>query len=354
MDKAIITFEPDGKSIEVDVGTSVLDATIIAGIPINSICGGEGTCSKCKILIKSDPKNFKFNDTEILTHEDKNKGYYLACQTIVIGNLIVEVPEITRILDKDSQILKKTECVELEQFKPWCKNINLNLAPPSTDNNLSDWQRLYFVLKKSDSDTQITIPLELLRKLPQIIRDADWKLTCTLIDLGDKKEIIKIDKKSNKNRIYGFAIDIGTTTIVVELVDLLDGHLIDTASEYNRQILRGEDILSRVIHCEENKKGLGARPRNSLKSHILIIKTSKGLVVIAGCSHPGLENILEVARNLGKVYAVLGGFHGFNKFDVLKGISLILLCHCTQYKQEILNLYPKTSYSCGAGKIIVI
>lgn len=86
----------------------------------------------------------------------------------------------------------------------------------------------------------------------------------------------------------------------------------------------------------------------------LIIKTSKGLVVIAGCSHPGLENILEVARNLGKVYAVLGGFHGFNKFDVLKGISLILLCHCTQYKQEILNLYPKTSYSCGAGKIIVI
>jgi 7,8-dihydropterin-6-yl-methyl-4-(beta-D-ribofuranosyl)aminobenzene 5'-phosphate synthase len=86
----------------------------------------------------------------------------------------------------------------------------------------------------------------------------------------------------------------------------------------------------------------------------LIIKTSKGLVVIGGCSHPGLENILEVARNLGKVYAVLGGFHGFNKFDALEGISLILPCHCTQYKQEILNLYPKTSASCGAGKIIEI
>jgi len=91
-----------------------------------------------------------------------------------------------------------------------------------------------------------------------------------------------------------------------------------------------------------------------IKEQSLIIKTSKGLVVIAGCSHPGLENILEVARNLGKVYAVLGGFHGFNKFDVLKGISLVLPCHCTQYKQEILNLYPKTSYSCGAGKIIEI
>ena len=85
-----------------------------------------------------------------------------------------------------------------------------------------------------------------------------------------------------------------------------------------------------------------------IQEQSLIIKTNKGLVVIGGCSHPGLESIL------GKVYAVLGGFHGFNKFDALEGISLILPCHCTQYKQEILNLYPKTSYSCGAGKIIEI
>ena len=85
-----------------------------------------------------------------------------------------------------------------------------------------------------------------------------------------------------------------------------------------------------------------------------MVKTDKGLVVIGGCSHPGLENILGVARRLGQVYAVLGGFHGFNKFDVLEGISLILPCHCTEYKQEILNLYPKACSRCGAGKIIVI
>lgn len=271
MDKATITFEPDGKSIEIDVGTSVLDASIIAGIPINSICGGEGICGKCKVLIKSDPKNFQFNDTEALTHEDKNNGHYLACQTVVIGNLTVEVPEIARVLDKDSQILEKTECVELEQLKPWCKSIELNLAPPTIDNNLSDWQRLYFALKKSETDTKITIPLELLRKLPQIIRDTDWKPVVTLINLGDRKEIIKIDKKSNENNYYGLAIDIGTTTIVVELVDLLDGRVIDTASEYNKQILRGEDILSRVIYCEENKKGLD-------KMNRLVIETINYLI----------------------------------------------------------------------------
>ena len=91
-----------------------------------------------------------------------------------------------------------------------------------------------------------------------------------------------------------------------------------------------------------------------IQEQSLIIRTGKGLVVICGCSHPGLENILTVASGLGKIYAVLGGFHGFNKFDALNDISLILPCHCTQYKREILNLEPKTSSICGAGKVIEI
>ena len=86
----------------------------------------------------------------------------------------------------------------------------------------------------------------------------------------------------------------------------------------------------------------------------LIIKTSKGLVVIGGCSHPGLENILDIARKQGRIYAVLGGFHGFDKFDTLQDVSLILPCHCTQYKQRIMKLYPKRAIRCGAGRIIEI
>ena len=95
MDKPIITFKPDEKSIKVDVDTSILDAAIQAGIPINSICGGDGTCGKCKVLIISDASNFKFNDTGVLAQDDKEKGYYLACQTLVKGDLEVDVPEIT-------------------------------------------------------------------------------------------------------------------------------------------------------------------------------------------------------------------------------------------------------------------
>ena len=74
-------------------------------------------------------------------------------------------------------------------------------------------------------------------------------------------------------------------------------------------------------------------------------------MVITGCSHPGLENILEVALKLGNLYAVLGGFHGFNKFDALDGISLIIPCHCTEYKEKIAELYPNAWSKGGVGGI---
>lgn len=86
----------------------------------------------------------------------------------------------------------------------------------------------------------------------------------------------------------------------------------------------------------------------------LIVETGNGLSIITGCSHPGLENILEVASNLGEIYGVVGGFHGFNKLDALEGIELIVPCHCTKRKKEILNLYPETSMNCSVGCKIII
>ena len=84
----------------------------------------------------------------------------------------------------------------------------------------------------------------------------------------------------------------------------------------------------------------------------LLCKTAKGQVVITGCSHPGLENFLGIARKLGKVYMVLGGFHGFDKFDALEGISIIMPCHCTSHSQEIQRLFPDAYTSGGVGKLI--
>jgi 7,8-dihydropterin-6-yl-methyl-4-(beta-D-ribofuranosyl)aminobenzene 5'-phosphate synthase len=91
-----------------------------------------------------------------------------------------------------------------------------------------------------------------------------------------------------------------------------------------------------------------------IKEQALITKTEKGNIVITGCAHPGLEKILKTAGKLGEIYGVLGGFHGFSKFDELEGIRLIGPCHCTQYKQEIKERYPGEFIDIRAGSIIEV
>jgi 7,8-dihydropterin-6-yl-methyl-4-(beta-D-ribofuranosyl)aminobenzene 5'-phosphate synthase len=81
----------------------------------------------------------------------------------------------------------------------------------------------------------------------------------------------------------------------------------------------------------------------------LAVKTSKGIVVVTGCSHPGVGAILDAASSYGKIYGIIGGLHGFRDFSRLNGLSLICPCHCTQYKSEILQLFPDSGRECGAG-----
>jgi 7,8-dihydropterin-6-yl-methyl-4-(beta-D-ribofuranosyl)aminobenzene 5'-phosphate synthase len=84
----------------------------------------------------------------------------------------------------------------------------------------------------------------------------------------------------------------------------------------------------------------------------LIVNTKAGLVVIVGCSHPGVENILKAASNLGRVSALIGGLHGFNEFGLVEKLDLICPCHCTQFKEEIKLIYPGKCLEGGAGKVI--
>lgn len=90
--------------------------------------------------------------------------------------------------------------------------------------------------------------------------------------------------------------------------------------------------------------------RFSIQEQALVCSTKDGLVLITGCSHPGLENFLDVAKKFGSVHAVIGGFHGFNKFEALKGISIIMPCHCTSYTREIQRQYPDAYTPGGVGK----
>ena len=91
-----------------------------------------------------------------------------------------------------------------------------------------------------------------------------------------------------------------------------------------------------------------------IKEQSLIIKRGKNVIVVTGCSHPGLDKILKVASKIGKIYGVIGGFHGFSKLEILRDISLIVPCHCTARKRQIHEMYPASSIRCSAGCTIEI
>jgi len=91
-----------------------------------------------------------------------------------------------------------------------------------------------------------------------------------------------------------------------------------------------------------------------IKEQSLVVKTKEGNILVTGCAHPGLDNIIEKAKQFGKIYGVVGGFHGFSKLEKLRGIELIAPCHCTQHNREIKEKYPAVYREIKAGSVIEI
>jgi 7,8-dihydropterin-6-yl-methyl-4-(beta-D-ribofuranosyl)aminobenzene 5'-phosphate synthase len=113
------------------------------------------------------------------------------------------------------------------------------------------------------------------------------------------------------------------------------------------QVVRIQD----PYQLQENIFSTGELPGNEQS---LVVQTGGELVVICGCSHPGVGTILQAASKHGKVSALIGGLHGFKEFDLLGDLKLVCPCHCTQYIADIMQLYPETAVPGGAGKVLVI
>ena len=117
----------------------------------------------------------------------------------------------------------------------------------------------------------------------------------------------------------------------------------------NMRLISVED--SRGITEEVYTTG---RLKGSVDEQSLVLKDEKGCYVLTGCSHPGVEKILNAAKQHGKIVGLVGGLHGFNNFSILKELDFICPCHCTQHKREIKELYPQTYAEGGVGRIIKI
>ena len=248
----MVTFLPSYRKIDLARGSTILDAARKAGLNINVVCGGLGKCGKCVVYVQSGKTEFdRQKYSRFFSEDELEKGACLACETLVQGDLLVLVPESTLI--QEQKILVAGRDTEIE-FHPSVRKYYVELQPPTLTDPSPDLTRLLWGIQKSGGPVadKIYVPLEVMREIPTLLRHSDWKVTGTIALVPGGYRLIDLQEYDTSKRIYGAAIDLGSTTIVVYLWDLVSGKVVAVASNYNRQISCGEDILARVNFARKN------------------------------------------------------------------------------------------------------
>ncbi len=253
MQEHTITFD-DREQVKVPTGTLLTEAAQAAGIEIVQPCGGQGRCGRCTVLARTG--NIRRRSTLRLSAEDIALGYTLACQSVVEGDSAIEVPSqqvVERRLTTD-RILAETPVPESYAFKthPSIRIVPLDLVPPTMEDQTDDWSRVQASLRRLGYP-KVDCSLAALQQMGKILRNCGWVVRAVL-DSTDSRtpRLVCLLPDTSETPVLGAAIDIGTTTITVWLVDLVSGKVIAQAAEYNRQIKRGEDIISRIIYAAKN------------------------------------------------------------------------------------------------------
>ena len=278
-----IKFLPYNTEITVEQGENLIRVAMEAGVHINASCGGEGVCGKCRVIIEDG--NVEGGITEKLSQEDLENGYRQACLASVQNDLVVRIP-IESEVDASILNLQKTprrkaliwemnleELKEKGLFVPPVEKKYLELPEPTPQDNLPDVTRLVSFLKAKHDEHRLVVQLPVIRKIPDVLRKDGFKVTATLarpVHSGRKTHIINIQPGDTTDRNYAIAVDVGTTTIYSQLIDLITGNVLASFGEYNKQISYGEDVISRIIYA--------SKPNGLQKLHEVVIATINKLI----------------------------------------------------------------------------
>lgn len=278
-----IHFQPGDIAVTVPGGTTLGDAARQAGFELNQPCGGQGRCGRCAVIVDDSRSAVRRRSTIRLSAEDIARGYALACQTVVEGDAWVTVPP-QEVIERRLTTQKTAARVEV----PFAYNPRqhqsiqrhfLQLDPPDLSDQTDDWARVVRELGGLGvAAPQVSLPAlrnmaRVLRaipddtappaeqdddEMPEFWRDTaePWQVTAVVaLDTWDRPsgppQLLALVAGNRTHRNYGAAIDIGTTTVTVWLVDLESGEVLAQASDYNGQIARGEDVISRIIYAKK-------------------------------------------------------------------------------------------------------
>jgi len=270
MEKATIIFQPSGCRGKILKGKTVLNAAQELGENIESLCGGNGTCGKCRILISeghypkygidSRRKNlsaWQKTEANFINKKNKTEGFRLACCAAIKGDVLAFVPEESRAA---KQIISKRLHPVTVPYDPIVEKYELFMEPPSANNFQGDLERLLDALDIQhglkdigcDIDTLHPCDIDVLRGLSLRLREQRWQVT---LSVWMDREIIRI-LPGRVLDTFGIAVDIGTTTVVASLVHLNTMQILDTQYIMNPQVKYGEDVISRINYLVHNKDGL--------------------------------------------------------------------------------------------------
>ena len=235
--KLEVLYKPFDKATRVPPGTTLFSAAHWIGLPIDSTCGGRGTCGKCKVQVLEGGAEITIADRKQLRPGELEAGWRLSCQAKVYEDTTVTVPELLRVPKAATMGVNR-----LVLLDPNVRKVYVELTEPDLEDQRSDIERLRDALTAEGFDMKAD--LRVLRTLPALLRGAEFKVTAVLG--GD--QLIAVEAGDTREESYGVAFDLGTTTVVGTLMNLRTGMAEAVRSTLNGQAPFGADVISRISH----------------------------------------------------------------------------------------------------------
>jgi uncharacterized 2Fe-2S/4Fe-4S cluster protein (DUF4445 family) len=280
-----VTFMPDDVAVSVRSGENLLRAAMIADVSVTASCGGDGTCGKCRVVIGQGAVSAA--PSAKLSDEQVTQGYVLACKTSVTDDVVVRIPPESRpgavpthegLRRPRNTVLSAEDCAarlpKKGRVPPVGKRF-LTLVRPDLQDATSDLSRVRHEMRRTHGIDLFTIGLSTLTALPMVARLDDWRITATVVQpYGVTPWVAGFEPGDTTDRQYAIAVDVGTTTVEAEIVDLSDMSVLGLASALNGQVGRGEDVISRVMFAATQDglaelQGLVRRTINELVERLL-------------------------------------------------------------------------------------
>lgn len=256
-DNVRILFTPSGRQGELATGTNVLEAARVLGADLDTICGGRGICGRCQVQLGSSKTipldSSRISDpnlVELNYHGARplREGNRLGCQTQILGDVVIAVPADSQV---HRQVVRKRAEVPDIDVDPVVRLFYVEVPETDLGEATSDQRRLLGALFDQWSLSNLSVDPRVLPELQLALIEGKGNVTVALHDDTDVSAVWP----GFRDRSFGVAFDVGSTTIAGHLLDLTSGEVLATHGEMNPQIRFGEDVMSRVSYAMMNEGG---------------------------------------------------------------------------------------------------